>query len=134
MNRMKELREQLGYRQKDFAELLGIKPTTYNGYECGTHAPSLDILVQIARKCGVTVDYLLGLTEDAGTDPGEKIPPAPAGVGDRREHIRAFVQELVKLLGLEDADGELSDEDLAFFLGIYASVKAYLQKRGEPKQ
>lgn len=59
--KIKEARERIGLSQKELAESLGIKPTTFNGYEKGTHDPKSDILKQIAIRCNTSVDYLLGL-------------------------------------------------------------------------
>jgi transcriptional regulator with XRE-family HTH domain len=64
-NRIKELREKTGLKQKEFAEKLGIKVTTYNGYETGNHEPKSDFLISLAKEFNVTVDYILGLTDDA---------------------------------------------------------------------
>lgn len=61
--KIKEARERIGLSQKELAESLGIKPTTFNGYEKGTHDPKSDILKQIAIRCNTSVDYLLGLNE-----------------------------------------------------------------------
>lgn len=63
MLRIREVREQLGISQKDFAKSLGIKPTTYNGYETGMHDPKSDILVHIAKMYNVSIDYLLGISD-----------------------------------------------------------------------
>ena len=65
MFRIKEARERVGLTQKELADSLGIKPSTFNGYEKGTHDPKSDILMAIADKCGVSVDYLLGVKEKA---------------------------------------------------------------------
>lgn len=62
-SRLRQLRESVGLSQKDFAVSIGIKPTTYNGYETGKHKPKSDILVIIADKYNVTVDYLLGKSD-----------------------------------------------------------------------
>lgn len=62
--RIKEARERKGLSQKELALSLGIKPTTFNGYEKGTHDPKSEILTMIAKKCDTTVDYLLGLTDN----------------------------------------------------------------------
>ena len=61
---IKEARERVGLSQKELATSLGIKPTTFNGYENGTHDPKSDILVLIAKKCETSVDFLLGCTDD----------------------------------------------------------------------
>lgn len=58
------LRERLGMNQKTFAATLGIKPNTYNNYETGFRNPNTDFFELIAKKYSVSVDYLLGLTDD----------------------------------------------------------------------
>ena len=62
-NRLRQLRDSIGLNQKDFAASIGMKQTTYNGYETGKHKPKSDVLIMIADKYGVTVDYLLGKSE-----------------------------------------------------------------------
>ena len=47
--------------QKELAFRLGIAANTFNGYETGKHDPKSDILIRIAKVCGVTTDFLLGL-------------------------------------------------------------------------
>ena len=61
--RIKEAREKVGLTQKELANSLGIKPTTFNGYEKGLHDPKSEILKQIAIKCNTSVDFLLGISE-----------------------------------------------------------------------
>lgn len=61
--RIKEAREKVGLTQKELANSLGIKPTTFNGYEKGLHDPKSEILKQIAIQCNTSVDFLLGISE-----------------------------------------------------------------------
>ena len=61
---IKEARENAGYTQKELAEIVGVAPNTFHGYESGKHDPKSDLLAQIARACRVSVDYLLGLSPD----------------------------------------------------------------------
>lgn len=58
--RLKELRKEKGYTQKQISELIGISQTTYAGYETGEHMPSLEILIRIADIFKVSLDYLTG--------------------------------------------------------------------------
>ena len=54
--------------QKDFATRIGISRPTVGFYENGDRLPQADVLKQIAERCGVSTDLLLGLsdyTEDA---------------------------------------------------------------------
>lgn len=60
-DKLKEIRESTGMNKKQFAEFLGIKYTTYNGYETGSREPASDFLILVSSKCDVSIDYLLGL-------------------------------------------------------------------------
>lgn len=62
--RIVEFRESLKISQKEFAESLGYKQNTYNGYETGQRAVKTDLLEKIALMYGVSTDFLLGLTND----------------------------------------------------------------------
>ncbi|MCD8126578.1 MAG: helix-turn-helix domain-containing protein [Clostridiales bacterium] len=57
-------RERANLSQRDLAAKMGISASTLNGYEKGKHDPKSPGLIQIAQICGVTVDYLLGLTDN----------------------------------------------------------------------
>lgn len=62
---IKEARERIGYSQKELAEIIGVAPNTLHGYESGKHDPKSKLLIQIAQICKVSVDFLLGRTNDA---------------------------------------------------------------------
>lgn len=62
--RLKELREERGYTQKQLSEELGINSVTYLHYEKEQREPPLSLLADIARFYGVSVDYLLGLNDN----------------------------------------------------------------------
>lgn len=79
---IKEARERIGLSQKELAVSLGIKPSTFNGYENGTHDPKSDILVLIAQKCETSVDYLLGCTNDPTPLKLKKAPTEQLGESD----------------------------------------------------
>jgi transcriptional regulator with XRE-family HTH domain len=65
-DRFKMLREQRGWTQDDAAERLGISRSTIAGYESGTKArvPREDMLIKIADAFDVSIDYLLGRTDE----------------------------------------------------------------------
>ena len=50
--------------QADFAEFLGISRPTVGFYENGERIPDALVLKQISEKCGVTTDYLVGLSNN----------------------------------------------------------------------
>ncbi|MCT4544554.1 MAG: helix-turn-helix domain-containing protein [Vallitalea sp.] len=59
-SKLKELRLQHGYLQKDVCEKLKIAQNTLSGYESGARKPKQDTLIKLAEFYGVTTDYLLG--------------------------------------------------------------------------
>ena len=63
-DKLKEIRENIGMNKKEFANCIGIKYTTYNGYETGAREPDSDFLILIAKKFDVSTDYILGLRDE----------------------------------------------------------------------
>ena len=62
-NRLKELRNKLGYTQSDLAKKLSLTRASVNAWEMGLSAPSTPFIVELSRLFHVTTDYLLGLDE-----------------------------------------------------------------------
>lgn len=57
-----------GMSQAAFAQKVGISRPTVGFYENGDRLPDAEAILKICNACGVSSDYLLGLTDD----------PAPA--------------------------------------------------------
>lgn len=69
--RLVSIREENGYTRKRLAEELEKPYATITKYENGQREPGHGYLLLIAKKFGVTVDYILGLeTEKAPSDDG----------------------------------------------------------------
>lgn len=64
MNRIHELREQMGISMREAAKRLRMPYTTYVNYEKGLREPSSEILILLARFFNVTIDYLVGNVND----------------------------------------------------------------------
>lgn len=62
--RLKELRANSPYKQREVAEYLGVKLRTYQGYEMGMAEPSIKKLIALADYFDVTLDYLVGRTNE----------------------------------------------------------------------
>jgi transcriptional regulator with XRE-family HTH domain len=54
--------EARGINQKWLADAANTTEATISRYVNGVHKPNIDIVVDIAKALGVSVDYLLGLT------------------------------------------------------------------------
>lgn len=62
--RLKDLRNQAGLTQVDVAEKLGISQPAYASWERGVKKPTQENLVKIAQILNVSVDYLVGNSEE----------------------------------------------------------------------
>lgn len=62
--RLKELRIENNYSQYEIADMIGIAQVTYSHYELGKRSVSIQNLVKIAQIYNVSVDYLLGLSDN----------------------------------------------------------------------
>lgn len=62
-NRIRDLREDMDLRQSDLAERTGIDQRTISNYETGKTAPDAYALIRLADFFDVSVDYLLGRTQ-----------------------------------------------------------------------
>ena len=61
--RLKDLRDRLGYTQSDLAKKLSVTRASVNAWEMGISAPSTSWLVELSNLFHVTTDYLLGLDD-----------------------------------------------------------------------
>lgn len=61
--RMRDLREDNDIKQSELAEALKISQSAISGYECGREPP-LEVIFQYADHFDVSVEYLLGLTNE----------------------------------------------------------------------
>jgi transcriptional regulator with XRE-family HTH domain len=81
--RLKILRKEKGFTQRQIADDLSIDQSNYAGYESGRRVPPPDKLAKLANLFGVSVDYLLGRSDirrandiaAASSETGYDLPP-----------------------------------------------------------
>ena len=69
--RLKEMRLERGMSQAEVAKLIGVERVTYLQYEKGKNKP-VRKLKELATLFGVSIDYLLGNSENIPVDVTEK--------------------------------------------------------------
>jgi len=62
--RLKEIREDKDYKQIDIANYLEITQVQYSRYETGVRLIPINHLMKLAKYYNVSVDYLIGLTDE----------------------------------------------------------------------
>ena len=60
--RIRDLREDKDLTQKELSKILNCSQQVYSNYELGQRDIPTDILIALSRFYGVSVDYILGLT------------------------------------------------------------------------
>ena len=59
--RIRELREDHDYTQKEVAEYLGIEQTVYSRYERGINDMKIENIIKLCKIYKVSADYILGI-------------------------------------------------------------------------
>ena len=93
---MSALRRARGLSQRTAAADLHISQALLSHYENGTRQPGLAFVCRACEYYGVSADYLLGRTEESGSDRAA-------------EELRALAEELRALAGR--AENALKDEE-----------------------
>jgi transcriptional regulator with XRE-family HTH domain len=78
--RIIELRKQNGITREELAKEFEIPYTTLRNYENGLREPGHLFLIKVAKKFGVTTDYLLGMSNEQ--QPIKKAPTDNLGESD----------------------------------------------------
>lgn len=95
MNRLRECRKNAGLDQKYVAVTLGVKGPSVSNWETGKTNPTHENLLKLADLYGVTIDYLMGRTDDpahqTAFDTGEALHAARLMVGYTQRDIGNIV-------------------------------------------
>jgi len=62
--RLKEIRKQRKFTQKQVAVGISVTEAQYQKYEYGYNKPAYDIIIKLCNCFNVSSDYLLGLSDD----------------------------------------------------------------------
>ena len=62
--RIRDLREDHDYKQRQLAEYLHCSQQVYSNYELGQRDIPTEVLIQLAKLYDVSIDYLLGQTKN----------------------------------------------------------------------
>ncbi len=73
--RIRNLRIDQGLTQKDIADIINVKQNTYCQYEIGVLNYPLDAVIKLAEYYNVSMDYLVGLTDQPEPYPRKRKAP-----------------------------------------------------------
>ena len=95
-DRLAELRKDAGLTQRQFAQQLHVSLNTVSGWERDLADPDDETKILLAQRFGVSVDYLMGLSDRPKVTPRQKaalfyvtdLPPAA------ERELEEFLQQL----------------------------------------
>lgn len=101
VSRLNELRGEMSVAA--FARSLNMPQNTLDCYIKGRRKPSVDLLIRVCDKCGVSADWLLGLSDnrDGSQSTAKRSSPSPEGMTSfhaRREPSLSDVMTELKSL------------------------------------
>lgn len=102
--RIKALRLDNEKTQQNVADALGVLRSTYGEYERGKIIPPMDKINALAAFYGVTVDYLIGNSNDQN----QAVSSREMDVSDSMKQIIEYLQNEQSKLTF---DGEILDEE-----------------------
>lgn len=96
---LKELREQRGYGQTEFAQMVGVDYSQIWRWETGENEAKRDAIKALAAALDVSTDYLLGLVKEprgllaeAGLSPQERRLIHMIRTGDLKKALNTISQ------------------------------------------
>lgn len=85
--RLVKIREMNGYTRKKLSEELGRPYATITKYETGEREPGHSYIIEIAKKFGVSTDYILGIQN----------VPVPVSLDTSDKRLEGIVENYQKL-------------------------------------
>lgn len=95
-DRLSFLREQSGYTKAQICDVVGISRTAYYYYELGDREPSASILAALADCFQVSIDYLMGRTNDPHGQAISPTPPDPPAIKRIKEKLLTLDTKALK--------------------------------------
>lgn len=109
VNRLKQLRLENGYKsQQDLAAVLFVNQTAVSQWERGVTIPNNQMLIKLSKMYGVSIDYLLGTSNERLPQDGrqrKELPAESEELSDTRKEALQFINKL-------------SDDQLARFINM----------------
>ena len=121
--RLVEIREKNGYTRKRLCEELGRPYATVTKYETGEREPGHGYIIDIAKKFGVTTDYILGIDT--------KKSPEPVVIDSEEvQECEKWLTDLLVSKGYIKPGEDISDRDADFLIHWIGLLDAWIAGNG----
>lgn len=110
--------------QAEFAEFLGVSRPTVGFYESGERIPDAITLERIARRCNVSADWLLGLSDNPSVKENNQIAQKTLGISPEAVENLAKVARIKRYPYAFSFPTELDKQVLGAALNLLLSSEA----------
>ena len=112
--------------QAEFAEFLGISRPTVGFYESGERIPDAITLEKIARRCNVSADWLLGLSDNPSVEENNQITQKTLGLSPEAVENLAKVARMKRYPNSSSFHTEFGKQVLGTALNCLLSSEALI--------
>ena len=84
MENLRSIRKELGVTQKVLAAKINVSQQCYSDYETGKTDPDIKTLILIADALNISIDYLLGRTDELGGTIFSPANPSPLSADEQK--------------------------------------------------
>ncbi|MDR0268332.1 helix-turn-helix transcriptional regulator [Paenibacillus sp.] len=113
-NRIAELRDQRGWTQEELAQSIGITRAALSHYEKNRRKPDFEILTKLADKFEVSIDYLIGRTNQ----PKTVMEPVVRDFVDQVGQVELSASDLLEKYNLTIDGRSLTEEEAKRFIAF----------------
>ncbi len=119
--RLVQIRESHGYTRKKLCEELGRPYATVTKYETGEREPGHSYIIEIAKKFGVTTDYILGVEKQT---PPETLKHVTEGMS-----TDDMLMKFARSMGMIESNQDLSVDDLEMLRNIKSVLEIWFRQK-----
>ena len=120
-DKLQMTRKRLGYTQKEFAEFVGVPQPSLSAYENNKNCPTTEVMITIAKKCNISLDWLCGLSVDEDNKFQINEVKDLANILYKLKEIN----EIDIQISLNKPDIETSDDKWCATLAVYGNDKKH---------
>lgn len=133
--RLKELRKERRLTQKQLAQILFVDDTSISKYENGKNGPENVILQQMADYFNVSIDYLLGRTDNRNSSNNEGWTPTLTNKDnlDIEKALNRTLESLESQEGLMLSGSPVDEDDWELLKAAIQNGLEYAKKMNKQK-
>ena len=127
--KLKELRLQKGFTQRQIADYIGCLPSVYSRYENGDREPSIEVLILLSRFLGVSIDFLV---ENEVSDSSQELSAYEIALINAAKYVCHWDPTFAAYLAKKRAEGKHYNVAISHAAKKLVRLIYAMEKSGQP--